>query len=105
MESVLLDSDVGNPFTILAILGGGMTGDVLLNWIHCLLSDHNGRPFVAGTVESSRRNQPRFDSLVYILVRWSSSGDGRWRAVSVELVHRRANGGLVLTLIRGLPVE
>lgn len=105
VESILLDSNIGDPFTILAILGGGMTGNGLVSRIRCLLSDHDGRLFIAGTVESSRRNQPRLDSLVNILVRWVSSGDCRWRAVSVKIVHCRANSGLILTLVRGLPVE
>ena len=26
VESILLDSDIGDPFTILAVLGGGVTG-------------------------------------------------------------------------------
>jgi hypothetical protein len=36
IESVLLDSDIGDPFTILAILGGRVAGRVLTGRIHCL---------------------------------------------------------------------
>ncbi len=42
IESVLLDSDIGDPFTILAILGGRVAGRVLTGRIHCLFPDHDG---------------------------------------------------------------
>jgi len=41
IEGILLDSDIGDPFTILAVFGGGMTGTFLLSWIHCLFPHHD----------------------------------------------------------------
>ena len=42
IEGILLDSDIGDPFTILAILGGRVAGRVLTGRIHCLFPDHDG---------------------------------------------------------------
>ena len=57
VQSVFLDSDVGDPFTILAVLGCGVAGNLLGDWVQCQFPDRDHRFLVDATVESSRRNQ------------------------------------------------
>lgn len=56
VEGVFLDSDVGDPFAIGAVLGGGVSGCVLVSWIRRLFPDGDRRLFVAGAVEASGWN-------------------------------------------------